>query len=513
MPLNRFPLSNICNSFLTMRTHISILAIASLAFESSALPTGSVQIATISDIHVNLSTTNQEVFDSAVARIGQAHPDLLLITGDLADNGDAATHQYVAEQLAGLEQLGTQVYVIPGNHDLYGTAVSPDEFAACYAAFGYDEAVLRHDASLSYLAYPCEGLAVLCLDSTRPADSNGRHSDGGLTDGTLAWALAAAATAQQDGRMLIGMMHHPVMEHFDQHTQLAATYIANADTYYYPALETVQRQLIEAGINVMLSGHFHLQSTQHVVTEQGELHNIMTGSLASYPSPIRFMTLDDNGALKVTSEHQTIYQAELLERNNQLIENGIWRMAQTAFPMMDKIKEVVPKAFHGMLRFPADEEEMFDDMNEYLHPALFDVYNAFAAGDEDQHDPDGLYNATFDAISSYILYICKGNTMLADLLTEGFSNTEDMDENYLALFDSVLRSIVYNYVGEPSNVVADNAIELALPKPATSLQAISQDVTASRCYTLDGKPLASDMMAHTNGMLTLWNSRITTAVR
>ncbi len=495
-----------------MRTLISILAIAALPLTSSAQMVNDVQMAIISDIHVNLGSQNQEVFDAALSQISQVHPNLLLVTGDLADYGDAATHQYVAGKLSELETQGTQVYVIPGNHDLYGTAVTTDEFASVYAACGYDEAVLRHEASLSYLAYPCEGLALLCLDSTRPADENGRHSDGGLTAGTLDWAAEAAAKAQQDGRMLIGMMHHPIVEHFDQHAQLAGNYIANSDEFFYPVLADAQNQLIEAGINVMLSGHFHLQSTQHVVTAQGELYNVMTGSLANYPSPIRYIHLDNEGHLNISSEHQMLYRDEMLERNQQLVSNGMRRIAQTAFPMMDKIKSAIPPMFLGMLRLPNDEDEMYNDLKEYMQPALLDVYNALAAGDEDQHDPDGLYNASIDALRNYILYVCKGNTMLADLLTEGLSTSEDLDENYLALFDTILRSIVYNYVGDPSNVVADNAIELKLPKPATALNAVMQDDAAARCYTLDGKPLSPEM-ASACGTIMLCNSRITTAVR
>lgn len=48
-----------------------------------------------------------ELMDSAVARIRQAHPQALLITGDLTKDGEQVSHRYLVEHhLAGLDAAG-----------------------------------------------------------------------------------------------------------------------------------------------------------------------------------------------------------------------------------------------------------------------------------------------------------------------------------------------------------------------------------------------------------------------
>ena len=45
-------------------------------------------------------------------------PDLVLIPGDLTKDGEKASHEWMAEQLARLTSAGIPVLVIPGNHDI-----------------------------------------------------------------------------------------------------------------------------------------------------------------------------------------------------------------------------------------------------------------------------------------------------------------------------------------------------------------------------------------------------------
>ena len=108
-----------------------------------------------------------ELFDEAVTRILEACPDILLIPGDLTYNGELKSHEYVAKQLARIEDAGTQVFVIPGNHDVSSSlakdftsgkgvrtaSISAEGFAQLYAAFGYQDAVLRLDDDTAALGY------------------------------------------------------------------------------------------------------------------------------------------------------------------------------------------------------------------------------------------------------------------------------------------------------------------------------------------------------------------------
>src|SRR4051812_26831843 len=80
-------------------------------------------IAQITDLHVmpKGKLAYERVDTAAMLRNAVAHlnrlaprPDVVLITGDLADRGEPLAYQHLREILAGLQ---LPYYVIPGNHD------------------------------------------------------------------------------------------------------------------------------------------------------------------------------------------------------------------------------------------------------------------------------------------------------------------------------------------------------------------------------------------------------------
>ena len=200
-------------------------------------------------------------------------PDILLITGDLTKDGELASHQYVIGSdinhgLKEIEYKGIQVYVIPGNHDITtgtvytyntGTKValddenkmtSTDAFATLYHDYGYSvEDNNDPNGSLSYVADIADGLYLLAIDS---------HNSS-VSEATLNWIIGKAQAARAAGKRVIAMMHHPLFPHITGADLFIDTYavkyqptIGNATTY-----ETVRNELINAGVNVILTGHFH----------------------------------------------------------------------------------------------------------------------------------------------------------------------------------------------------------------------------------------------------------------
>ncbi len=125
---------------------------------------------------------------AAVRAVGEVDPppDLVLLTGDVADHGADAEYARVRELLA---ELPAPVHVLPGNHD--------------------DRAVLRRHFDLpgaggEPIQYAVEGdsLRVLMLDTTIPG------SDAGALDGgRLDWLQSALDAAPQTPTILA--MHHP----------------------------------------------------------------------------------------------------------------------------------------------------------------------------------------------------------------------------------------------------------------------------------------------------------------
>ena len=248
------------------------------------------------------------LFDEMVSRIkNDLHPDLVLITGDLTKDGEQLSHAYVKTKLDELRSEGIQVLVVPGNHDHDGNrnAVSYDGagtaavevatndwFAAQYADYGYGPSSEREASTLTYACEPIEGLVVIGIDSGR---------NGELSSTTLDWVCDKARKASSEGKRVIAMMHHPLIPHVTHAETLVRTYVIKD-------FDTIRQALIEAGIKVIFTGHFHTSDIAKDFNDSltKEIYDVNTGSLISYPCDYREVTLsDDLSELRLTTSHIT----------------------------------------------------------------------------------------------------------------------------------------------------------------------------------------------------------------
>ena len=253
-----------------------------------------------------LEDYSRELFDELMTRIGDdIKPELLLITGDMAKDGERLSHEYVVTKLDELRAKGIQTLVIPGNHDrgandnaVYydGDNTTPAEvctdqtFATLYAQYGYGDSSERDPLSLSYACEPIRGLVIIGIDS---------GTGGSVTAATLQWVRQQAAKAQADGKWVMAMMHHPLEPHFLEADKFINT-VAVTD------YENVRNQLADAGISILFTGHFHtsdiLKDYNADITK--EIYDISTGSLASFPCDYRILTLDwKNSQLDIETAH------------------------------------------------------------------------------------------------------------------------------------------------------------------------------------------------------------------
>lgn len=155
---------------------------------------GSVLIAQITDTHVGFEPEAGEAefnylrFVMAIDHLlGQpVQPDVLLLTGDIADKGQPDSYERVKRLIA---RCPFPVHVMTGNHDHRDCLLEafPD-----YTTVG------------GYLQYAIEldGLRLLCLDTLE----HGRHG-GAFCEVRAQW-LAGELAAQPDTPTLI-VMHHP----------------------------------------------------------------------------------------------------------------------------------------------------------------------------------------------------------------------------------------------------------------------------------------------------------------
>ncbi|MNC00683.1 cyclic 3',5'-adenosine monophosphate phosphodiesterase [compost metagenome] len=234
---------------------------------------------------------SDEMLDALEYDIGLQQPAAVIISGDLTNNGEKASHQDLAKHLQSIEQrTGTRVYVIPGNHDVQNPwarsfegerqipvdSVSPKAFRSMYSAFGYGEALLSDKGSLSYLAAPSDDLWLLMLDSSQYRNNKKLghpQLDGQLSASTLKWIDKCGRLAAENGAHIIAVMHHSLLDH-SEFIQDGFTINNNNQV-----IET----LVRNGITTVFSGHIHIQDIRKYSAEGTDIHDIADSALSVYP--------------------------------------------------------------------------------------------------------------------------------------------------------------------------------------------------------------------------------------
>ena len=369
-----------------MRKRFLFFALWLMLAETMLIPQqtlGQTKIAVISDAHViseelaengaawettvsgsrKLLDYSKEVFDVLMAKFASEKPDILLISGDLTEDGGLKSHNYVVGELAKLEAAGVKVYVVPGNHDI-GTSLSESSFAEKYHAFGYDEGYEKDANSLSYACEPVPGLVLIGIDS---------HS-GALTGGTLNWVCTQAEKAREAGKQVIAMMHHPLFPHISG----AEIFV---ESYAISDFETVRNRLADAGIRVILTGHFHVtdNAKDWNADKTAEIYDLNTGSTVSYPCDYRMLTLTlagDNPSLRVKREKVTEVPSNADFQT--LAENRL--RASVENKAKSEISKKISSSTNPLAKFVSEE------VQNKLAQLAGSVFIVHAEGDEDQSE-------------------------------------------------------------------------------------------------------------------------------
>lgn len=161
-----------------------------------------VLIAQLTDIHIgfepgDVDEFNVQRFRAVLERLfaGPHRPDLLVLSGDITDRGDAESYATVAAMLA---DCPCPVLPMVGNHD---------SRAALRAAFSQ---VMPSDGDFLHTAVDLPlGLRVIALDTLE----NGRH--GGAFCETRARWLAERLAEAPDRPTLIFLHHPPIVSGID----------------------------------------------------------------------------------------------------------------------------------------------------------------------------------------------------------------------------------------------------------------------------------------------------------
>lgn len=165
--------------------------------------TRAVLIAQLTDIHIGFDPLaepeelNLTRYRATLARLfhGPNRPDLLVLSGDITDRGDAESFARTSELLA---DCPCPVLPMVGNHDTRSGLIS-----------AFPQVAPADGGFLHYVVEAPLGLRVICLDTLE----DGRHG-GAFCEARADWLSARLAEAQ-DQPTLIFMHHPPVVAGID----------------------------------------------------------------------------------------------------------------------------------------------------------------------------------------------------------------------------------------------------------------------------------------------------------
>lgn len=257
-----------------------------------------------------------QLMDAFTADMEKLQPSVVVLSGDLTLNGEKAGHKALAEKLRVLEEKGIKVLIIPGNHDInnYFSAsyfgdekkvaeiVDPEEFYEIYRQFGYDQAISRDEASLSYV-YPLdEKNWLLMLDSAEYEPLN--RVGGRIKKETLAWMKEVLSEAERQQLTVIPIAHHNLLKESTLYPE---------DCTLTNSKEVVD--LLESyRIPLYISGHLHLQRTKTYKSEPGEaegtwhISEIVADSLAIPPCQYGILKWTEDGRLLYSTKETEVEQ-------------------------------------------------------------------------------------------------------------------------------------------------------------------------------------------------------------
>ncbi len=229
-----------------------------------------------------LTSLTPLIIDRFLKDAAASDADYVFISGDLTNDGSDDALEF-ADILADFEDAtGKQVFVVPGNHDVH-IADDPDDhlrFRRVYARFGWDEALAVHEPTSSYAADLKGGYRLLAINS------NKANGGGVISDDLMAWLETQADQARRDGKKLIAMMHHHLMEHIKAEQTIDGFYILDNH-------KEVCKKFDEWGIRVTFTGHLHWGDIAEY-RGKSTIYDVTTYALAEYPLRYRDVTFTDD---------------------------------------------------------------------------------------------------------------------------------------------------------------------------------------------------------------------------
>lgn len=320
---------------------------------------------------------NKQIWDACIESMKQDESAYVFVAGDMTKDGERINHEKAAQYLAALEKSGKKVMVIPGNHDIQNPhaaafrgdtsepvdSITPDEFLSIYKQFGYDTALYRDPESLSYVHELEDDYWLLAMDSCiYESGLKAPHVGGRFKPETLKWIKEKLLLAKEDGKTIIGMVHHSFLQHFQNLAMVFPRFVIDD-------WQKISAELAELGLNIVFSGHHHAQSAalQEFPETGTYLIDIQTASIVSYPCTFRRVSIESAANRKImTVETRKIEEVDY-DYGNSTFQEYAYEFLRKGIMEVTKIRLKT-------------EYQQNEEASAFIAPYVTDAMMAFLAG-------------------------------------------------------------------------------------------------------------------------------------
>lgn len=306
-----------------------------------------------------------EITDAFIEEVKEERPDLVILSGDLTYNGEKESHEEFASKLYEIEEAGTPVIVIPGNHDINNPlaarfagdtvekaeSITSQEFEEIYEDFGYNEAVSRDTASLSYVYQINDTTRAFMLDSCQYEPKN--LVGGMIKDDTYDWIEEQMEEAHELGMQVLPVSHHNLLDESE-------VYLQDCTIEHS---EQLIDQLESWEVPLYLSGHLHVQHYMKSAKDSG-IDEIVTSSLATPPCQYGVLEYKKDGGFR--------YHTKALDMKAWAEKTGNRDKNLLNFDTYGK--QFLSKVFYNQAQDEFDRRDVLKNLTKYQRDQMAKVY-------------------------------------------------------------------------------------------------------------------------------------------
>ncbi len=299
-----------------------------------------------------LLSDSSTVLETAFSQLASdKSSDIVLISGDVTNNGELCSHKEFISMLRDLKNKGKRVYVITATHDFRESGYTDgfcgdnktqvptalrEQLFDMYREFGPDEAIAVHRESMSYVIQLCEGYRLFALN-----DDSNLNGKSGFSDECFEWISERVREAREENQFIIAMTHHPLIAPSPIYEMIGRGDMLGD---YDKRIE----QLADLGVQFMFTGHTHIHNISAYQSPKGNvLYDICTSSPIGYPGAMRKITVNPNESKVVVNTEYVDTPVEFKKQGKELLPY---------------LEEQLIGTIKGMIKVAGEDIDRFADM-------------------------------------------------------------------------------------------------------------------------------------------------------